>query len=199
MVILELGLLISVQGVYDNMKNKFSNFTLDKLLEQFRKKYGRDSLLTEATYLMLQTDDSLRPDFLNLKERLPPYQQIHEFLKNQSSQQPVSRLNQQPSNIVMEKASFVENPLSMNRPASMHGFNDHRNDEQMMPRLPGQEPPMLNPNKVARIPLMRENSSHNVTELNDAQRKNQVDQKNYGMSHQRGQLTDSEISRNHKE
>jgi hypothetical protein len=112
MVILELGLLVNVQTVYDKQNNKFNKFALEKLLEQFCIRYGRDSLLSQTVFIMLQTDDTIRHDPIKLKERLPRFDEVRNFLQSQRNIPLPFQSQNQPSNIIVEKQSFVENPLT---------------------------------------------------------------------------------------
>lgn len=112
MVILELGLLVNVQTVYDKQNNKFNSFVLEKLLEQFCIKFRRDSILSQTLFIMLQPDDSIRQDFIMIKERLPRYDQVKNYLYSQRNIPQSQNREPQTPNLIAEKQSFVENPLA---------------------------------------------------------------------------------------
>lgn len=137
MVILELGLLVSVQTVYDRMSNKFNTFALQKLLEQFCIKYKRDSILSQSVFLMLETDDSIRHDFIKLRERLPRFEDVRKFLLSQRQISTSGATTPQSTVIITEKQSFVENPMAV---PARKGFS--------VPRAPAQaNGPILSPNE----------------------------------------------------
>lgn len=181
------------------MKNKFNTFVLEKLLEQFRKKYGRNSLITEVTYLMLQTDDTLRPDFLNLKERLPPYSQVQQFIMSEGNQQPTSRLHQAAPNVVMEKASYVENPMSMKDSAPLKPFIKSDQIEAIAPRLPGQDTQYEYPSRQKNGLGMEEIHNQGTRHINNQNQPYHIENYNQGNGDFKRGTTDSEVQKNRSE
>lgn len=79
LVLLELGLLLSIQSVYDKNGNQFNSFNLRKLLEKFKQKYENCPMLAQAVSLMLEEDETIRPDFVELAKSLPEYKEVEAY------------------------------------------------------------------------------------------------------------------------
>jgi hypothetical protein len=157
MVLLELGLLITVQTVYDKKNNKFNSFALEKLKEQFYIKYRKDSILAQVLHLMLESDDSIRPDFIKLKERMPKLEQVKNYIQSQRNLALSAGNASNPGNgpsIIVEKQSFVENPLARppNDRVALPGTalyqpvgRPSQNESIMNPQSPSTNTPGQNP------------------------------------------------------
>jgi hypothetical protein len=79
LVLLELGLVLSIQSVYDKNGNQFNSFNLRKLIERFKQKYENCPVLTQAVSLMLEEDETIRPDFVELAKSLPDYKEVEAY------------------------------------------------------------------------------------------------------------------------
>ena len=98
LVLLELGLLLSIQNVYEKAKNRFSHFSLQKFIEKFTVKYNPRSILSQVLVLMLETDEEARPDFITLSHRLPNYNEVEKYYSSiNSASNQVSRANRLPA------------------------------------------------------------------------------------------------------
>lgn len=113
LVLLELGLLESIQNIYDTEKNKFSEYYLRKYVERFLSKYPDDCLLGQAICFMLETDDDLRPDFITLRQRLPDFEEVDSyFAALQNRNRPAHSIPTRPSILNFnERQSNTGGPL----------------------------------------------------------------------------------------
>lgn len=76
MVVLELGLLDSVQPVYNKIKKLFDLERLAELRRKFSKIYANLPALPGLLARMLEPKEPLRPDFLQLQASLPDWEDI---------------------------------------------------------------------------------------------------------------------------
>lgn len=81
MVILEAGLGESVQTVYPR-KGMFDRAELGRLTEKFKLKFWEDNtLLATSVASLLVVEDSVRPTFVDIKEKLPNYEEVTAHLR----------------------------------------------------------------------------------------------------------------------
>jgi len=114
LVALELGIMSSIQPIYEKDKSQFSHYTLAQLLKKFDEKYNPNNLLGELVHKMLEVDENLRPDFIQLLSRLPPIQDLEPmfggFDINLGSQ--VSRSQRTPSGRLVNDHNRMTSPKS---------------------------------------------------------------------------------------
>lgn len=71
LVLLELGILQSVQSIYDKEKKEINKMNLNHLIGQFEQRYDRSPWLVDSVKKLLEIDESERLDLKTLKETLP--------------------------------------------------------------------------------------------------------------------------------
>ena len=71
--LLEMGLMQSVQSVYDKTNGKFLVKEFEELLSEFSRKYAALPLLVDLVRDMLKVNHEKRRDFVELKARLPDW------------------------------------------------------------------------------------------------------------------------------
>jgi hypothetical protein len=76
LVLLEAGLLESIQSIFDANKGVFNHGKLAFFLKKFYMLYGDSSLVSNWVTKMLRADWHQRPDFLDIKAGLPNWYQV---------------------------------------------------------------------------------------------------------------------------
>ena len=70
-MLLELGILQSVQSIYDREKKEINKMNLNHLVGIFEQKYDRSPWLVDSVKKLVEIDESERLDLKTLKETLP--------------------------------------------------------------------------------------------------------------------------------
>lgn len=81
--ILEIGLMADVRGVYTK-SSEINVPELRRLINQFNDRFHDNQVLCSAVTKMLDPSDALRPSFITLISKLPPYDEILDFLSTTS-------------------------------------------------------------------------------------------------------------------
>lgn len=79
--ILEAGLKRGVGSIYT--ENSFNPNELQKLIDEFHRKYDDNPLLVTTVKKMLSIDEADRPDFKTIVNAIPPYKEIVEFFEGE--------------------------------------------------------------------------------------------------------------------
>lgn len=79
--ILEAGLKRGVNAIYT--ENSFNPNELQKLIDEFQRKYDDNPLLVTTVKKMLSIDEADRPDFKTIINAIPPYKEIIEFFEGE--------------------------------------------------------------------------------------------------------------------
>jgi hypothetical protein len=77
LVILELGLKKNPTTLYEG--NQMNEAELNRWIQEFSKKFEDNPLLFTSVTNMLLTDEKKRPDFIGIRNAIPPYAEILEF------------------------------------------------------------------------------------------------------------------------
>lgn len=81
MTIMEAGLMRPMSGVYDEKSTDINENDLQDNLGEFSQKYQDNPLLVTTVTKMLETRESSRPDFINIKGAIPTYSEIMEYFE----------------------------------------------------------------------------------------------------------------------
>ena len=88
LVIMELGNGQSFQNIYSYADKKINEKALQTHIDEFKRKFSlNNTLLTTTIESMLAKDESKRPSFMNLEEKLPPYEVVSQHLVNRQINQ----------------------------------------------------------------------------------------------------------------
>lgn len=79
--ILEAGLKRGVGSIYS--ESSFNPTELQKLIDEFHRKYDDNPLLVTTVKKMLSIDEADRPDFKTIMNAIPPYNEIVEFFEGE--------------------------------------------------------------------------------------------------------------------
>lgn len=120
--ILEAGLKRGVGSIYT--ENSFNPQELNKLLDEFNRKYEDNPLLVTTLKKMLAVDEAERPDFKTIINAIPSYTEIIEFFKGD---------DQYYDNDDFTNSQYLDD---MGGNAYDHGANDYHQD----PGYAGQYP-----------------------------------------------------------
>lgn len=184
LVLLKVGLLSSVNDIYSREGINFSKLS-DKI-DSLRKKYPENVLVLSTIEKMLEYDPVDRPDFKQILEKLPDYNDIKNYFKNVKSatpgilsgattdrntpNEPLKNSVRSPLNSTLGEASVNDtfdksdkvNQL-FTRAKDSIALNSFRNEERKL---------SFNENEGSKIPSM--NSRENSTERKDAIKKIQI-------------------------
>ena len=85
LVLIELGNGESIQNVYKAKDGKFDHNAMRAHVARFEQRFGGASnqLLVTSILTMLEPEESRRPHFILLEERMPPYGSVREFILNE--------------------------------------------------------------------------------------------------------------------
>lgn len=70
LVLLESGLLVSIQDCFNRDKKKFDEWMLQLYLNQFFKRYEQDEVLEYAIRMLLEVDEQRRQDPRQLRDKI---------------------------------------------------------------------------------------------------------------------------------
>lgn len=70
-----------IQSIYDENSGQFNECELEILLEEFGVKYPDNPLLITTVRKMVEVEESARPDFINIKNAIPPYDEVCEYFE----------------------------------------------------------------------------------------------------------------------
>ena len=84
LIVLEAGLMKSIQSIYDENRGVVSEEAVENLLSKFIEKYPNNPLQITTVRKMLEINESYRPDFVNIKSAIPSYDEICEYFENNS-------------------------------------------------------------------------------------------------------------------
>ena len=92
MILLEAGLLTSLRDVYGGKGNtEVLRSALDRKISILDDRYPDNVLLLTTVKRMLRSDPDKRPDFLEIRRRLPDYNQILSYFSTAKDKYPISR------------------------------------------------------------------------------------------------------------
>lgn len=82
LTLLEAGNQQSVQDIYNANTKEVDQEALNKHLANFQARHGQDNtLLTSTVETMVHPDEAQRPNFRDLENQLPPYNEVQTFLQ----------------------------------------------------------------------------------------------------------------------
>ena len=81
LVILRAGILEQISGIYDMLRQTFNESELERLVNKFGEYYSDNVLLCSTLERMLKMNPTHRPTLLEIRERLPLYEQIKEHFR----------------------------------------------------------------------------------------------------------------------
>ena len=85
LVLIELGNGESIQNIYKAKDGKFDHNAMRTHVARFEQRFSgvSNQLLVTSILTMLEPEESRRPHFILLEERMPPYGSIREFILNE--------------------------------------------------------------------------------------------------------------------
>lgn len=83
LILLETALNKSVQDIYG--KHGINSKILKSHIEELNRNYPDNNLLVSTLKKMLEYNESKRPDFIEIHQKLPPYRTVKEYFRNNPS------------------------------------------------------------------------------------------------------------------
>lgn len=80
--VLEAGLMRGIQTIYDDMNGQFLDHELEAFIDEFANKYQDNPLLITTVRKMLEINEAARPDFINIKNAIPPYEEVCDYFEH---------------------------------------------------------------------------------------------------------------------